>query len=539
MALHSQHAQHAQHASMREERRVLCVCPRYASSFGMFEHAYPLLDGVRALMPPQGLLVVAAALPAAWKVRLVDENIRPASREDYLWADIVFVSGMHAQRPSIENICRRAHSYGRTTVLGGPSVSACPESYREFDYLHVGELGDATEALIARLANDPSRPETQIVLTTRERRDLAAYPIPAYELAELDRYMTGSIQYSSGCPYQCEFCDIPTLYGRNPRLKRPEQVTAELDRLLACGGISGPIYFVDDNFIGNRRAIRELLPVLIDWQKSRGYPFMFACEATLNLAKRPDILDLMRQARFETVFCGIETPEPDALKAMAKSHNMMVPILEGVESLNRYGLEVVSGIIVGLDTDTPDTGERIVEFIAQSQIPMLTINLLQALPRTPLWDRLEREGRLINDEARESNVDFRMPYDQVVGIWRDTMTRAYAPDAVFARFHHQLTHTFPFRIDVPVNLRDIPRRKLMRGLRVLRAVLWHCGIRADYRRHFWKLARHCLKNGQIDAMIRVAIIAHHLIMSARDASAGRQKASHYAVRPQTIPLAAE
>ena len=534
-------APHTRHAGARGRRRILCVCPRYTTSFGMFEHAYPLLDGVRALMPPQGLLVIAAALPASWEVRLVDENIRPDTRDDYLWADAVFVTGMHAQRRQIEAICRRAHMYDRTAVLGGSSASACPEYYPEFDYLHVGELGDATDELFARLAHDVARPNAQVVLTTRDRRDLADFPVPAYDLAELRRYMTLSIQFSSGCPYQCEFCDIPALYGRNPRLKTPDQVVAELEKLLMCGGdgVGGPIYFVDDNFIGNRRAVRELLEVLVEWQRSHAYPFMFACEATLNLAKRPEILELMRQARFEAVFCGIETPEPEALKAMAKEHNMMVPLLEGVSTLNRYGLEIVSGIILGLDTDTPDTGARIVDFIEQSRIPMLTINLLQALPRSPLWDRLDRERRLVEDEERESNVEFLMPYDEVLAIWRDTMGRAYTPEAVFARYEHQLTHTFPNRIKVEMSLKTIPPRILWRGLRVLFAVLWHCGVLADYRRHFWKVARRCLKEGQIDHMIRVGIMSHHLIMSARDATAGRQRASHYSARPQDVPAPAE
>lgn len=527
-------------AAGRGERRILCVCPRYTSSFGMFEHAYPLLDGVRALMPPQGLLVVAAALPSSWEVRLVDENIRPATREDYQWADAVFVTGMHAQRRQIESICRRAHMFDRTAVLGGSSVSACPEHYPEFDYLHVGELGDATEELIARLARNPTRPDRQIVLTTNKRRDLTDFPVPAYELAELDRYMTGSIQYSSGCPYQCEFCDIPTLYGRNPRLKTPQQVMAELDKLLICGNASGgPIYFVDDNFIGNRRAVREFLPVLIEWQKSRGYPFVFACEATLNLAKRPEILELMRQARFETVFCGIETPEPEALKAMAKDHNMMVPMLEAVATLNQYGLEVVSGIILGLDTDTPDTGARILDFIAETRIPMLTINLLQALPRTPLWDRLAREGRLIEDEDRESNVDFLMPYEDLLALWRGIMARAYAPEAVFERYQHQLTATFPNRITVPQRLGTIRRKTLMRGWRVMRSVIWEVGVRSDYRRLFWKLAGRQIKEGNIDWIIRVGLMAHHLIMSARDATAGRQRASHYSARPLDVVVPAE
>src|SRR5215471_9927805 len=387
----------------RAARRILCVFPRYAPSFGSFEYAYPLTEGVRAFMPPQGLLVIAAALPPEWQVRFIDENLERARSEDFQWADAVFVSGMHVQKPQIELICRRAHAYDKTAVLGGSSVSACPENYPEFDYLHVGELGDATDELIARLARDPARPERQIVLTTRERRDLTDFPIPAYELAELKRYFLGSIQYSSGCPYQCEFCDIPGLYGRNPRLKTPQQITAELDKLLACG-IRGSVYFVDDNFIGNRKAALELLPHLVEWQKRTGYVLRFSCEATLNIAKRPEILAGMREAFFSTIFCGIETPDPVALKAMHKDHNMMVPIMEAIRTINEHGMEVVSGIILGLDTDKPETGQHLLEFIEASQIPLLTINLLQALPKTPLWDRLKRENRLIEDEGRESNV---------------------------------------------------------------------------------------------------------------------------------------
>ena len=386
-------------------RRILCVFPRYTSSFGTFEYAYPLTDGVQAFMPPQGLLLIAAYLPANWQVRFIDENIRAATVEDFEWAEAVFVSGMHIQRQQMNDICRRAHGFGLAVAIGGPSVSACPDYYPSFDYLHVGELGDATNELIARLARDPSRPEQQVVLKTADRLDMTEFPIPAYELAEVKRYFLGSIQYSSGCPYQCEFCDIPGLYGRNPRLKTPQQITAELDKLLECG-VTGSVYFVDDNFIGNRKAALDLLPHLIEWQKKTGYVMRLACEATLNIAKRPEILEKMREAYFITIFCGIETPDPDALKAMHKDHNMMVPILEGIETINRYGMEVVSGIIMGLDTDKPETGKALLAFVDESRIPLLTINLLQALPKTPLWDRLERENRLIDDESRDSNVAF-------------------------------------------------------------------------------------------------------------------------------------
>src|SRR5438034_251539 len=381
-------------------RRILCVFPRYTSSFGTFEYAYPLTDGVQAFMPPQGLLLIAAYLPANWPVRFVDENIRPATREDFEWAEAVFVSGMHIQRQQMNDICRRAHGFDLAVAIGGPSVSACPDYYPSFDYLHVGELGDATDDLIARLARDLSRPPQQVVLKTNDRVAMTDFPIPAYELAEVKRYFLGSIQYSSGCPYQCEFCDIPALYGRQPRLKEPQQILAELDAMLAAG-ISGSVYFVDDNFIANKKAARTLLPHLIEWQKQRGYPVRFSCEATLNIALCPDILAMMREAYFYAIFCGIETPELGALDAMRKSHNRVMPLLDAVATINSFGLEVVSGIILGLDTDTAATGANLIDFIDRSHIPVLTINLLQALPKTPLWDRLAATGRLSRDDGRE------------------------------------------------------------------------------------------------------------------------------------------
>ena len=505
-------------------RNILCVFPRYTASFGTFEHAYGLV-GVQAFMPPQGLLIIAASLPSEWPVRFVDENIRPATAEDFRWADAVFVSGMHVQRRQILDICNRAHAQDRTTVLGGPSVSASPESYPGFDYLHIGELGDATAELVRRLAHDPSRPDAQVALTTGERLPLTEFPLPAYDLIELDRYLLGSIQFSSGCPYRCEFCDIPALYGRNPRLKTPAQIIAELDKLVARG-VPDWIYFVDDNFIANRRATVELLPHLVDWQRRNGYPLAFSCEATLNIAKRPEILRLMREAGFQSVFCGIETPEPDALKAIAKEHNMAVPILEAVDSLNSHGMEVVAGIILGLDSDTPDTGNRLLQFIEKSRIPMLTINLLEALPRTPLWERLDREGRLNHTAGRESNVEFRLGYDDVVASWRHCMAEAYRPETLFARFEHQARNTYPNRLKRPARGRAT-WRNIRRGVAVLGRILWTVGLRGDYRSEFWKFALPRLKRGDLETVMGVAIMAHHLIVFARQASAGKQNASHY------------
>ena len=472
---------------MSTPRKVLCVSPRYGPAFGTLHHAYPLTDGVKAFMPPQGLLVVAASLPPEWPIRFIDENIAPATEADFRWSDVVFVSGMHVQRREMNTICARAHALGRTTVLGGPSVSADPARYPDFDYLHIGELGDAFEALIARLSNDSGRPDRQIVLTTSHRRPLSALPIPAYEKADLPRYFLGSIQFSSGCPYECEFCDIPALYGRVPQLKSAERIIAEFDRLVSCG-VSGAVYFVDDNFIAHRRAVRELLPHLVAWQERNGHRLIFACEATLNIARCPDLLQQMRAAHFEVVFCGIETPDAAALRSISKSHNLMVPIIDAIATLNRYGMEVVSGIIMGLDTDTAETPAAILDFIERSQIPMLTINLLHALPKSPLWDRLQREGRIIEDAGRESNVEFRLPYGDVVGGWRRCMADAYTPERLFSRYEHQLRVTYPNRAPKPASRERASWANIRRGATILCKILWRLGLRGSYRREFWAFA---------------------------------------------------
>jgi radical SAM superfamily enzyme YgiQ (UPF0313 family) len=514
----------------KDGRRILCVFPRYAPSFGTFEHAFKLMDGVSAFMPPQGLLVVAAYLPAAWEVRLVDENIRPASGDDFAWADAVFVSGMHVQCEAIGDIGRRARGFGKVTALGGPSVSSCPEYYPEFDYLHIGELGDATDALIATLDGDLSPPSAQRIFTATKRLPLTEFPLPAYELLEGRRYFLGSIQFSSGCPYRCEFCDIPVLYGRQPRYKQPEQITAELDAMLAVG-IIGSVYFVDDNFIGNKKAVREFLPHLVAWQKSRGYPLQFSCEATLNIAASPDILSLMREAFFYAVFCGIETPELGALDAMQKSHNHTMPILEAIHTINGYGMEVVSGIILGLDTDTAGTAGNLLDFIELSQIPLLTINLLQALPRTPLWERLQAAGRLDLDGKRASNVIFARSYDEVLSDWRFAVRQAYAPAAIFRRFAWNAAHTYRNRVRPPLNRARLSVANLRRGIVTLAKIVFRIGVAGEYRREFWRMALPALRRGRIDELIASALVAHHMIIFARECTAGEQNAAFYADRP--------
>ncbi len=515
-------------AAVRNRRRVLCVFPAYTPSFGTFSHAYKLM-GVTAFMPPQGLLAISAYMPEAWEVRFVDENISRATPEDFAWADAVFVSGMHIQAPQINDIRERAQRAGKPAVLGGPSVSGQPEMYPEFDYLHLGELGDATDQLIALLDESIARPAGQIVLKTDERLPLSDFPTPAYAKATLSDYLIGTFQFSSGCPYRCEFCDIPALYGRQPRLKTPEQLTAELDAIVAEPGHPSVIYFVDDNFIGNKKATREMLPHLIAWQRKHDYPLGFACEATLNIAKQTDILELMREAGFTGIFVGIETPELDALMHMRKEHNASLPMYESIATLNAYGLEVSAGIIIGLDTDTPQTVDRLIEFIEKSKIPMLTINILQALPKTPLWDRLARDGRIVEDTSLESNVRFLRPYDEVIASWRRAIGYAYAPERVFARFRHQVDATYPNQFKAPAKGK-LKAANLKRGATLFLNSIIQLGIRADYRREFWQVFLYAAKRGQIEGALGMAFMSHHLIRFTREALAGTQNASFYSAK---------
>jgi hypothetical protein len=300
------------------------------------------------------------------------------------------------------------------------------------------------------------------------------------------------------------------------------------------------IYFVDDNFIGNKKAARDMLHHLIAWQKKKGYPFAFACEATLNLAKQSEILTLMHEAGFVEVFVGIETPEPEALKGMKKDQNLMVPLLSSIAVLNRHGLEVTAGMIVGLDTDTPDTDARIMSFIDESNIPILTLNLLQALPKTPLWDRLAAAGRLTDDPMLESNVRFLRPHEDVLASWRRCIAHAYAPERLFARYRHQIEATYPNRFHPPARGR-LNLAGLRLGATLARNVAIRVGWKSDYRAEFWTTARAALRRGQIEAVLGIGFTSHHLIQFSREALRGEQNASFYSARAreETAPHAAE
>ncbi|MEM1059399.1 MAG: B12-binding domain-containing radical SAM protein [Verrucomicrobiota bacterium] len=514
----------------QRRRRLLLAFPRYTPSFGTFNHAYGIMN-VKAFMPPQGILLIASLLPPEWEYRLIDENIQPVRDADIAWADVVFTSGMHIQRARIDDLTARAHAMGKVVALGGPSVSAAPEYYPEVDLLHVGEAGDGTLKLFEHLDRSVERPAQQLTFQTVNRVPMKQFPTPDYDSVNVMQYLLGSVQFSSGCPFTCEFCDIPALYGRNPRLKDPDQIVAELDTMAERGQMSA--YFVDDNFVGNPNATRELLPKLIKWQKKRDYQMRLACEATLNMVKYPDLLKMMQEAGFVNCFMGIETPEPTALKAMKKVQNLRTPILDAVAMMNSYGMEVASGIIMGLDTDTPETPQAIIDFARASNIPIMTVNIVYALPHTALFARLEKAGRILSEEeaaGRDSNVRFLQPYEEVVGGWRRVIEEIYDPAFLYQRYQYNIENTYRHQVKPANPAAQATPRNLKRALRIAASLVWNAGIKDDYRRHFWKMAIEQGKRGHIELIFQIGMVAHHLISYGREVVADRLQASNYSPR---------
>jgi radical SAM superfamily enzyme YgiQ (UPF0313 family) len=513
-------------------RRILLIFPKYSHSFGTFDHTFPLMD-VKAFMPPQGLLIIAALLPANWSVRFIDENVAPALTEDFLWADVVFTSGMHIQRYFIQDIIQRAHSAGKPVVLGGASVSAAPEFYPDADYLHCGEVGEETYHLFQKLDASVERPVQPFVFKTTEhqRLPLDKFPLPAYHLINIKEYLLGSVQFSSGCPFTCEFCDIPQLYGRRPRMKSAAQIIKELDVLAEGGAVS--IYFVDDNFIANPKAALELLPYLVEWQKKWDYQVRLSCEATMNITAHTQLLELMQEAFFTNIFLGIETPEVDSIKAINKPQNLRSPLLEAVAILNSYGMEVAAGMIVGLDSDKPSTPQTIIDFTEQSNIPILTVNILYALPHTPLYTRLQNENRILPEELcvdRDSNIDFLLPYDEVVNNWLKVIGEIYTPQKLYQRYAYNAKNTYPHRRSPENPARQATSENIKRALSIFSRIIKQVGIKGHYRKEFWSMCLHQLSRGKIETMFQVSMVAHHLIIYAQECIQGKLQGSNYSFR---------
>jgi radical SAM superfamily enzyme YgiQ (UPF0313 family) len=411
---------------------ALLVYPQFPDTYWSFKHALPI-EGKKSAYPPLGLLTVASMLPGHWNKRLVDTNIRPLTNNDLNWADLVMLSGMIVHKKEVIEILKRCRARGLRTVVGGPISTSVEELTHHADTVVYGEA----EELIEELVSDLERGNPKPTYKAPRLPGLNQTPLPDLNLINTKHYSAMAIQYSRGCPFNCEFCDIIEIYGRVPRTKAPDQVVAELDELYDRKW-RGSVFIVDDNFIGNKRKVKELLPVLKDWNCRRGRPFSFFTEASVNLADDPELLQMMKEANFTRVFMGIETPVEESLREAHKMQNTRKNLIESVHRVQDYGLEVMAGFIVGFDNDPEDIFDRQVRFIQESAIPLAMVGLLLALPNTQLFRRLKEEGRIV-DEGHGDNMDLRLNFipkmnaQRLVQGYREILRRIYSPDAYYER----------------------------------------------------------------------------------------------------------
>jgi len=421
---------------------ALLIYPRFPDTYWSFKHALSF-TGRRAAQPPLGLMTVAALLPGNWQKRLIDTNVERLKDADLAWADVALVSGMLVQQEHLTSIVERCHARGLRTVVGGPIASSVSAAALKADHVVIGEAED----LIATLARDLEAGKAQPVYEAAEKPAIERSPLPDLSLIKMNHYSTMTVQYSRGCPFNCEFCDIIEIYGRQPRTKAVMQVLAELDQLHRAGWRDA-VFVVDDNFIGNKKRAKDLLTAMAEWGQLHGHPFRFITEASLNLADDPELLQLMKEAGFSTVFLGIETPDECSLIANHKLQNTRRDLLESVERIQQYGIEVMGGFILGFDTDREDVFDRMVEFIQKSAIPVAMVGLLQAMPGTQLFRRLWSEGRIV-DAGDGNNTDCklnflpRMDTARLVEGYRSVLNRIYSCDAYYERVKLFLSRCHP------------------------------------------------------------------------------------------------
>jgi len=480
--------------------KVLMIYPEFPDTFWSFKHALPF-EGKRSAFPPLGLLTVSALLPSHWERRLVDLNVRRLKDSDLAWADVVFLSGMIVQGPSMKDQIARAKRHGVRTVVGGPIVSAKDPAIAEADHTVEGEAED----IIPQLAADLERGEAQPNYSKKEWPDVTKVPLPDLHIAPMRRYSSMSLQYSRGCPFTCEFCDIIEIYGRRPRTKTPDQVCAELDQLHRLGW-RGSVFMVDDNFIGNKKNVKLLLPRLVQWMHEHKFPFSLYTEASMNLAEDEEMLALMREAHFTRVFLGIETPVVESLKETTKFQNLRKDLLESVKLIQAYGMEVMAGFIVGFDNDPHDVFDRQIAFIREAAIPLSMVGLLTALPNTQLWRRLKAEGRLIksslgNNTLADLNFIPRMDTQELLDGYRRILQTIYSPREYFQRASAFLGQLGKGSRS-PVDFADIM---------ALGRSLWRQGLLSNYRQEYWKFFVESLSHHRhhFSKAITLAIMGHH------------------------------
>ncbi len=457
--------------------KILLIYPEFPDTFWSFKHALKFIRK-KAGAPPLGLLTVAAMLPPDWEKRLVDLNVTDLTDADLAWADYVFISAMIVQRDSAQATIQRCKTAGVKMVAGGPLFTMEHEQFPDVDHFILNEA----EETLAPFLRDLLAGQARRVYSSDKYPDIHQTPIPLWRLANLKHYDTISIQFSRGCPFNCDFCNVTALLGHRPRTKTAAQIIAELDSIYALGWRKS-IFFVDDNFIGNKKYIKaEMLPALIEWRKGK-VGMRFSTEASINLADDPELLNLMVQAGFDAVFVGIETPNEDSLAECSKNQNKGRDLVKSVKQLQRAGLQVQGGFIVGFDNDSASIFKQQIDFIQKSGIVTAMVGLLQAPLGTRLYERMQNEGRLVHEFSGDNvdgstNIIPRMGLEPLREGYREILGHIYAP-----RFYYERVLTFlheyqPPKIRVPLE----PQYFL-----ALWRSIYQLGIRGVERVQYWQL----------------------------------------------------
>jgi radical SAM superfamily enzyme YgiQ (UPF0313 family) len=480
---------------------ILLVYPEFPDTFWSFKHALKFVRK-RASMPPLGLLTVAAMLPAEWNKRLVDVNATNLTDADLAWADYVFISAMVVQRESTHQIIARCNATGVPVVAGGPLFMGEHEQFPTVDHFVLNEAELTLPLFLADLEHGCAKR----VYATTEFADIQQTPLPMRELADMRRYASMGIQFSRGCPYNCDFCNVTTLFGHRPRTKTAAQIIAELDSLYALGWRGG-VFFVDDNLIGNKRELKtELLPALIEWRKGKiGLPFN--TEVSINLADDEELMRLMVEAGFDTVFIGIETPDEDSLAECSKNQNKNRDLVENVKRIQRAGLQVQAGFIVGFDSDKPSIFQRQIDFIQQCGIATAMVGLLQAPPGTKLYERLKQEGRLAEEMSGDNvdgttNIIPAMNLDTLREGYKNIMNHIYSPGP-----YYQRVKTFLREYKAPKVTHKLDIQYILAFFRSV----FRLGIIGKERFHYWKLVIWTLfrRPTLFPLAIELSIYGHH------------------------------
>jgi radical SAM superfamily enzyme YgiQ (UPF0313 family) len=479
--------------------RALLVCPEFPLSFWSFGRSSGLM-GAKTSLPPLGLLTVAALLPSEWEVRLVDLNTSKLTEKDWQWAELLLLSAMYIQKEGLLALVREGKQRGKTVVAGGPYPTSLPEEALTAgcDFVVRGE-GENTIPLLLQALRDGQTG----VIENPEKPDMTTSPVPRFDLIRLEDYAHWAIQTTRGCPFDCEFCDVVNLFGRKPRHKAVKQVIAELETLHGLGA-TGNVFFCDDNFIGSKKYAQALLQELSFWSKSRGEPFSFQTQASLNLGQDLAMIDLMTEANLGNVFIGIESPDEAVLNISRKYPNIQNPMLESVNNIKHNGMVVMGSFIFGLDGETKGAGQRICAFMEQTAIPIAMLGLLQAPPHTKLWKRLEKEGRLRGDVHTDWGGTFAglnyypdRPEADIMQEYIEAWDYLYEPSRFLKRAYRFYLAMRPTRRTLaiakgdpppPSNLQDRPRmtwRKQYYEVRAFFKILWWQGIRPAYRLQFW------------------------------------------------------